>query len=43
MSQQPCPDPVPGAARAADQIDTVIIPRARNIGGCGEPAVPRAI
>src|SRR5690606_19677924 len=33
MSWQPCPDPVPGDARAADLIDTVIIPRARDIGG----------
>lgn len=33
MSWQPCPDPVPGDTRAADLIETVIIPRARDIGG----------
>ena len=33
MSWQPCPDPVPGDARAADLIETTIIPRARDIGG----------
>ena len=33
MSWQACPDPVPGDARAADLIETVIIPRARDIGG----------
>lgn len=33
MSWQPCPDPVPGDARAADLIETVIVPRARNLGG----------
>jgi redox-sensitive bicupin YhaK (pirin superfamily) len=33
MSWQPCPDPTPGDARAADQIETVIVPRARDLGG----------
>ena len=33
MSWQPCPDPEPGDARAADLIDTVIVPRARDLGG----------
>ncbi|WP_420394112.1 pirin family protein [Acuticoccus sp.] len=33
MSYMPCPDPAPGDARAADAIETVIIPRARDLGG----------
>ena len=33
MSWQPCPDPAPGDARAADLIETVIVPRARDLGG----------
>ncbi len=33
MSWQPCPDPDPGDARAADLIDTIIVPRARDLGG----------
>jgi hypothetical protein len=33
MSWQPCPDPAPGDAHAADLIETVIIPRARDLGG----------
>ncbi|HEX2135280.1 MAG TPA: pirin family protein [Microvirga sp.] len=33
MSWQPCPDPVPGDRRAADAIETVIVPRARDLGG----------
>jgi redox-sensitive bicupin YhaK (pirin superfamily) len=33
MSWQPCPDPIPGDARMADAIETVIIPRARDLGG----------
>ena len=33
MSWQPCPDPVPGDVRAADRIETVIVPRARDLGG----------
>jgi redox-sensitive bicupin YhaK (pirin superfamily) len=33
MSYQPCPDPAPGDAAAADAIETVIIPRARDLGG----------
>ena len=33
MSWQPCPDPVPGDARSADLIETVIVPRARDLGG----------
>jgi redox-sensitive bicupin YhaK (pirin superfamily) len=33
MSWQPCPDPTPGDARAADLIETVIVPRARDLGG----------
>jgi redox-sensitive bicupin YhaK (pirin superfamily) len=32
MSWQPCPDPIPGDARAADLIETVIVPRARDLG-----------
>ena len=27
------PDPMPGDARAADLIETVIVPRARDLGG----------
>ena len=33
MSWQPCPDPNVGEARAADPIETVIVPRARDLGG----------
>lgn len=33
MSYSPCPDPVPGDAPAADAIETIIVPRARDIGG----------
>ncbi|XWN31753.1 MAG: pirin family protein [Devosia sp.] len=33
MSTTPCPDPVPGDAASADAIETVIIPRARDLGG----------
>ncbi|MEM8854745.1 MAG: pirin family protein [Pseudomonadota bacterium] len=33
MSTTPCPDPMPGDAAAADAIETVIIPRARDLGG----------
>ena len=33
MSHTPCPDPVPGDAAGADAIETVIIPRARDLGG----------
>jgi redox-sensitive bicupin YhaK (pirin superfamily) len=33
MSWQPCPDPAPGDKRAADAIETIIVPRARDIGG----------
>jgi redox-sensitive bicupin YhaK (pirin superfamily) len=33
MSWQPCPDPAPGDARATDLIETVIVPRARDLGG----------
>jgi redox-sensitive bicupin YhaK (pirin superfamily) len=33
MSWQLCPDPIPGDARAADAIETVIVPRARDLGG----------
>src|SRR5829696_7630155 len=32
MSWQPCPDPTPGDAHAADLIETVIVPRARDLG-----------
>jgi len=32
MSWQPCPDPKPGDAHAADLIETVIVPRARDLG-----------
>jgi redox-sensitive bicupin YhaK (pirin superfamily) len=33
MSWQPCDDPVPGDAFACDAIETVIVPRARDLGG----------
>src|SRR5215207_5046327 len=33
MSWQPCPDPKPGDAHAADAIEMVIVPRARDLGG----------
>ena len=33
MSWQPCPDPAPGDKRTADAIETVIVPRARDLGG----------
>src|SRR5215475_12276304 len=33
MSWQPCDDPRPGDRRACDLIDTVIVPRARDLGG----------
>jgi redox-sensitive bicupin YhaK (pirin superfamily) len=33
MSWQPCPDPTLGDARTADSIETVIVPRARDLGG----------
>ncbi len=33
MSWQPCPDPIPGDARSCDLIETVIVPRARDLGG----------
>lgn len=33
MSWQPCDDPKPGDAQSCDQIEQVIIPRARDIGG----------
>ena len=33
MSWQPCPDPSPGDKTACDLIDTVIVPRARDLGG----------
>ena len=32
MSWQPCPDPTPGDAHAADLIETVTVPRARDLG-----------
>src|SRR4051812_12634674 len=32
MSWQPCPDPKPGDVHAADLIETVIVPRARDLG-----------
>src|SRR4051812_18260597 len=32
MSWQPCPDPTPGDVHAADLIETVIVPRARDLG-----------
>jgi len=40
MSWQPCPDPKPGDAHAADLIETVIVPRARDLGSF---AVRRAL
>jgi redox-sensitive bicupin YhaK (pirin superfamily) len=40
MSWQPCPDPTPGDAHAADLIETVIVPRARDLGSF---AVRRAL
>ena len=33
MSWQSCPDPAPGEMRVADSIETVIVPRARDLGG----------
>src|SRR5690625_3633286 len=33
MSWQPCPDPVPGDADSVDKIDSIIVPRIRDIGG----------
>ncbi|GAB5373985.1 MAG: pirin family protein [Acuticoccus sp.] len=33
MSYNTCPDPVPGDSVAADAIETIIVPRARDIGG----------
>ena len=33
MSWQPTPDPTPGDARSCAAIDTVIVPRARDLGG----------
>src|SRR5262245_58988509 len=33
MSWQPCDDPQPGDRRACELIDTVIVPRARDLGG----------
>jgi redox-sensitive bicupin YhaK (pirin superfamily) len=33
MSWQPCDDPKPGDSRACDQIEQVIVPRARDLGG----------
>jgi len=33
MSWQPTPDPVPGDAKSCDAIETVIVPRARDLGG----------
>ena len=33
MSWQPCPDPTPGDRASCDAIETVIVPRARDLGG----------
>ena len=33
MSFQECPDPTPGDARSVDAIDTIIVPRSRDLGG----------
>lgn len=33
MSWQPCPDPVPGSSSSCDLIDTVVVPRMRDLGG----------
>jgi redox-sensitive bicupin YhaK (pirin superfamily) len=33
MSWQPCPDPIPGDRLACDAIETVIVPRTRDLGG----------
>ncbi|MDN5862272.1 MAG: pirin family protein [Salinisphaera sp.] len=33
MSWQSCPDPAPGDARACAFIDTVVVPRTRDLGG----------
>lgn len=33
MSWLPCPDPMPGDAGAADSIETVVVPRTRDLGG----------
>ena len=32
MSWQPCDDPMPGDKLACDAIETVIVPRARDLG-----------
>lgn len=40
MSWSPCPDPVPGDAASVDAIDTVIVPRAVDLG---EMTVRRAL
>src|SRR5699024_2345691 len=33
MSWQACPDPIPGDPDTCDSIDTVIVPRMRDLGG----------
>ena len=33
MSWQACPDPAPGNMHVPDLIETVIVPRARDLGG----------
>jgi redox-sensitive bicupin YhaK (pirin superfamily) len=33
VSWQPCTEPIPGDSRTADRIETVIVPRARDLGG----------
>lgn len=33
MSWQPCDDPTPGDAQSCDAIETVIVPRTRDLGG----------
>jgi hypothetical protein len=33
MSWQSCPDPAPAVVQVADAIETVIVPRARDLAG----------
>jgi hypothetical protein len=33
MSFRNCPDPIPGDEQSVDDIETVIVPRSRDLGG----------